>query len=83
LRMPSPSGLDVLLWKRRQQLPRMLWVAMSNFDSPRTINEAYAAGASTFLVKPLDGQEIRNLIQAYDEFWRVAESQPAGPLPRS
>jgi CheY-like chemotaxis protein len=72
LRMPAPNGLDVLAWKQNQaSQPRMLWVAMSNFDSPKTINEAYTAGASTFLIKPLEGQDIRNLIEAYEEFWRV------------
>lgn len=76
LRMPSPNGLDVLHWKQKQaNLPRMLWVAMSNFDSPRTINEAYAAGASTFLIKPLEAQEIRNLIEAFTEFWTVRGPQ--------
>jgi CheY-like chemotaxis protein len=71
LRMPTPNGLDVLAWKQKQSnLPRMLWVAMSNFDSPRTINEAYAAGASTFLIKPLEALDIRNLIDAFNEFWR-------------
>ena len=71
LRMPSPNGVDVLAWKQKQaNLPRMLWVAMSNFDSPRTINEAYAAGASTFLIKPLEALDIRNLIDAFNEFWK-------------
>ena len=72
LRMPPPNGVDVLRWKQKQpDLPKMLWVAMSNFDSPRTINEAYASGASTFLIKPLDGEEVRNLIEAFEEFWKL------------
>lgn len=81
LKMPSPNGLDVLHWKQKQtDLPRMLWVAMSNFDSPRTINEAYAAGASTFLIKPLEGLDIKNLIDAFNEFWRRPNSVRPGDL---
>jgi CheY-like chemotaxis protein len=74
LKMPAPDGLEVLRWKERQrELPRMLWVAMSNFDVVKTINEAYAAGATTFLTKPLDGADVKNLIEAFDEYWTVAE----------
>ncbi len=76
LRMPPPDGLEVLRWKAdRTGLPRMLWVAMSNFDVVKTINEAYTAGATTFLAKPLDGADVRNLIQGFDEYWTVSEAE--------
>lgn len=72
LKMPKPDGLDVLRWKQdRRDLPRMLWVALSNFDSTKTINEAYAAGATTFLSKPLDGEDVRHLIEAFDAYWLI------------
>lgn len=70
LKMPSPDGLDVLRWKETQaRLGRILWIALSNFDSTKTINEAYAAGATTFLSKPLDGDDIRHLIESFDDYW--------------
>lgn len=70
LKMPAPDGLEVLRWKQEQgDLPKILWVALSNFDAIKTINEAYAAGATTFLTKPLDGDDIRHLIESFDEFW--------------
>ena len=73
LKMPKPDGLDVLRWKERQMhLPRILWVAVSNFDGVKTINEAYAAGATTFLAKPLDGMDVRNLVEAFEEYWKGA-----------
>lgn len=78
LKMPTPDGLDVLRWKgRRHQLTRILWIALSNFDSTKTINEAYLAGATTFLTKPLDGDDIRHLIESFDEYW-VLDKRP-GP----
>ena len=74
LKMPPPDGLEVLRWKEtRDDLPRMLWVAMSNFDVVKTINEAYAAGATTFLTKPLDGADVKNLIEAFDQYWTISE----------
>ena len=72
LQMPPPNGIEVLKWKQTQNdLPRILWVAMSNFNSVRTINDAYSAGATTFLTKPLDGADITNLVQAFEEFWSL------------
>jgi CheY-like chemotaxis protein len=72
LQMPPPNGLEVLQWKQSQKdLPRILWVAMSNFNNVRTINGAYAAGASTFLTKPLNAADIRNLVQAFEDFWSL------------
>jgi CheY-like chemotaxis protein len=79
LKMPAPDGLEVLRWKDRHKgLPRILWVAMSNFDVVKTINEAYSAGATTFLTKPLDSADVRNLIDAFDEYWLVNEGKYAG-----
>ena len=70
LQMPPPNGFDVLRWKQgRGELPRILWVAMSSFNSVRTINECYNAGASTFLTKPLEAEDIRNLVEAFEEYW--------------
>jgi hypothetical protein len=53
-----------------------LWVATSNFDGVKTINRAYEAGATTFLTKPLDGDDVRNLIEAFEHF--VTVGGPAG-----
>jgi len=69
--MPPPDGFAVLKWKSDQlDLPKTLWVAMSNFDSPKAINHAYMAGATTFLAKPLDPADVSNLIHGYEDFWR-------------
>jgi DNA-binding NtrC family response regulator len=79
--MPPPDGLEVLRWKEQQKdLPRLLWVAMSNFDVVKTINEAYAAGATTFLTKPLDATDVKNLIEAFDQYWTISEGQESSEI---
>lgn len=76
LQMPPPNGFEVLCWKQTATgLPRILWVAMSNLNNVRTISEAYAAGANTFLSKPLDAADIRNFIEAFEELW-VRSARP-------
>ena len=72
LKMPYPDGYEVLRWKNARSLNGILWVAMSNFDGVKTINQAYAAGATTFLSKPLDGDDVSNLIEAFEHFVIVA-----------
>jgi CheY-like chemotaxis protein len=75
LKMPSPDGFDVLRWKTQHLVQhRILWVAMSNFDTVKTINQAYACGATTFLSKPLDAEDIRHLIDSFEEFWKIQHS---------
>jgi CheY-like chemotaxis protein len=85
LKMPPPDGFDVLRWKEKhRELPKMLWVAMSNFDAIKTINEAYACGATTFLTKPLDAEDIRHLIKSFEEYWHIRDADTSDtPLKRA
>ena len=74
LKMPSPDGFEVLRWKQnRPEMQKILWVALSNFDGIKTINEAYAAGATTFLTKPLDGTDVQHLIEGFNDYWQLHE----------
>jgi CheY-like chemotaxis protein len=85
LHMPPPNGFEVLRWKQNQSgVSGILWIAMSQFNTVRTINEAYTAGASTYLAKPLDAADIRNLIEAFEDYWRFTSpppTQPSNPQP--
>jgi CheY-like chemotaxis protein len=70
LRMPAPDGFALLKWKQQQpEMNSVLFVAMSNFGSAQSVRQAYAAGATTFLNKPLNPMDIRNLIEAFDRHW--------------
>lgn len=78
LKMPSTDGLEVLRWKAyRPELQKILWVALSNFDGIKTINGAYAAGATTFLTKPLDGQDVQHLIEGFNDYWQLQQDADA------
>ena len=81
LRMPAPDGFAILELKRTlPQLKHTLFVAMSNLDSVQTINRAYNCGASTFLRKPLNADDVRNLVQGFDNCWMtLKEAEPIAP----
>ena len=74
LAMPYPDGFELFRWKEQRRLEGILWVATSNFDGVKTINAAYAAGATTFLTKPLEAADIQNLLEAFDEFWMATNA---------
>ena len=73
LRMPDPDGFELLKWKQNDpEMRGVLFVAMSNFGTAQSVNRAYAAGATTFLNKPLNASDIRNLVEAFDQHWHVS-----------
>jgi CheY-like chemotaxis protein len=81
LKMPSPDGFEVLRWKQdRPELQKILWVVLSNFDGIKTINQAYAAGATTFLTKPLDGKDVQHLIEGFNDYWHFQHENDAQSL---
>lgn len=72
LRLPAPNGFEILAWKQAHpEFCRLLFVAMSNFDSLKAINDAYDAGANTFLSKPIHPRDIANIIEGYEEYWSL------------
>ncbi|MDB6039230.1 MAG: response regulator with CheY-like receiver domain and winged-helix DNA-binding domain [Verrucomicrobiales bacterium] len=80
LHMPHPNGIEILKWKKtRPEFRKVLFVALSNFDNTRSVSEAYEAGASTFLSKPLQAEDVRNLVHSFDEYW-LRKSQSADTL---
>jgi CheY-like chemotaxis protein len=84
LHMPPPSGFEILRWKQTHDgASNILWVAMSGVYSVSAINEAYTAGASTYLAKPLDSADIRNLVQAFEDYWTLTHAPNASRAPNA
>jgi CheY-like chemotaxis protein len=68
--MPHPNGLEILRWKKqRPEFNKVLFVALSNLDNTKSVSEAYDAGAGTFLSKPLQAEDVRNLLLSFDDYW--------------
>ena len=62
IKMPGMDGFEVLEWIRRQwEFFELCVVMLTNSDHIRDANEAYRLGANSFLVKPLDFQNAREL----------------------
>ena len=70
LKMPGMTGFDVLRWIRSQPgLRRLVVVVLTSSDQIRDVNEAYALGANSFMVKPLDFDNTSALAQVIHQYW--------------
>ena len=70
LKMPRKNGFEVLEWARQQPAIRRLPVAIltSSKEAP-DINRAYDIGANTYLVKPVNFEDLLETIRALNLFW--------------
>lgn len=77
LKMPRKNGFDVLEWLRTQpSLSRMRVVVLTTSEDLRDVNRAYALGAASFLVKPVNFVEFKDTIQAMYNYWTTVNRAP-------
>jgi CheY-like chemotaxis protein len=86
LKMPKIDGFEVLSWIRNQPGIRgIAVVVLTSSDQIRDVNKAYALGANSFLVKPVDFNNYVELGKLIREYWmktvRVPETFRAPPVP--
>ncbi len=77
LKMPRKSGFQVIEWVRKQEaldaLPIVVFTA-SNQDVD--LRRAYAAGANSFLVKPVDHAGLVEMARTLGLYWAMMNRQP-------
>jgi CheY-like chemotaxis protein len=86
LKMPKIDGFEVLSWIRNQPGIRgIAVVVLTSSDQIRDVNKAYALGANSFLVKPVDFNNYVELGKLIREYWmktvRVPETFRPPPVP--
>jgi CheY-like chemotaxis protein len=70
LKMPRMTGFEVLAWLQTQpQLDQMPVVVLSGSNQPRDIEHVQRLGASDYKVKPVEFDELLNLVRHLDERW--------------
>ncbi len=78
LKMPRRSGFDVLTWIRRESslksLPVIILTASSQDED---IQRAYAAGANSYLVKPVGIHTLMEMVRLVDSYWIGINHLPA------
>jgi CheY-like chemotaxis protein len=72
LDLSQPAGFELLTWIRNR-FPNggLLIVALTRLEEIRKISRAYALGANSFLTKPVQASELRELINIFGGYWLV------------
>lgn len=78
LKMPSTDGFEVLQWIRSQpDLKRLLVVVLTSSNLQADVDRAYDLGANSYLVKPVEFNEMVNMIQRFEAYWTEINRFPS------
>jgi CheY-like chemotaxis protein len=70
LKMTATNGFEVLQWVRAQpDLKRLLVVVLTSSNLQADVDRAYDLGANSYLVKPVEFNEMVNMIQRFEAYW--------------
>ena len=81
LKMPRATGFEVLTWIRNHpEVGNLPVVVFSGSELQADIQQAYAAGADSYLVKPLGFNELVNLVKDINSEWIAGHVRPSTPV---
>lgn len=79
LKMPYVDGFEILAWKKEQPaLDSLVMVVLTSSDQVRDTQRAYALGARSYLVKPVQPTELKQFLMSMKSYWRLPEQ--GGPI---
>jgi CheY-like chemotaxis protein len=82
LKMPRMDGFQLIEWIRGQPgLNGIVVLVLTSSDRLRDVNRAYALGANSFLVKPIDFEQFVNLGNLLRKYWIKTVRFPASSRP--
>jgi CheY-like chemotaxis protein len=80
LKMPGTDGFEVLTWARNSPfLKRLLIVVLTSSNLQADVDKAYELGANSYLVKPVEFDDMVNLIQRFEVYWSEINRTPSAP----
>ena len=80
LKMPGTDGFEVLAWVRSvANLKRLLVVVLTSSNLQADVDKAYELGANSYLVKPVEFDDMVNLIQRFEAYWTEINRIPTTP----
>jgi DNA-binding NarL/FixJ family response regulator len=62
-----------------QQLKRLLVVVLTSSHLQSDVDRAYELGANSYLVKPVDFEEMVHLVQRFEAYWTEINRTPSSP----
>ena len=69
LKMPRLDGFGVLRWRQQHPHVRQPVVVFSSSSLQQDIDQAYALGASSYVVKPSAPERLEKMVRALSTWW--------------
>lgn len=77
LNMPRVTGFEVLSWIKEQPLLKRIPVITFTSSSLRAdIDRSFDLGSSSHVVKPVNAQELEDIVKAIHKWWLTISSKP-------
>jgi len=77
IKLPRVSGLEVLIWIRKQPvLKRLPVVMLTSSLLSSDINQAYDLGANSYLIKPPNLDALISLAKTIELYWLNTNTRP-------
>jgi CheY-like chemotaxis protein len=77
VKLPTISGLEVLIWIRKNPAARRLPVIMLTSSLlPADVSQAYDLGANSYLIKPPNLESLIELAKTIDLYWVRTNTRP-------
>src|SRR5215470_3450519 len=77
LKMPRINGFEFLAWMRENEHWRCLpVVVLSSSNHAADMRRAYALGANSYLVKPIDFVALVELVKSLHQYWLTLNQSP-------
>jgi len=83
MKLPRRSGLEVLAWIRAQaHFVGLPVVMLTSSDAEEDVAAAYQAGASSYVLKPVEFEALRRVVGQLHLYWLLLNVRPGGPASR-
>jgi CheY-like chemotaxis protein len=77
IKLPRRTGLEVLHWVRQHSaFKKLVIVMLTSSREVRDVDEAYALGANSYLVKPIAPLEMQQMIKTLGTYWLSFNEPP-------
>jgi CheY-like chemotaxis protein len=78
LKLPRKSGLEVVQWIRAQPngIHRVPIVILTSSRESKDLDRAYDLGANSYLCKPVEFEDLMQLVKALKTYWLITNEKP-------
>ena len=77
LKLPRKSGLEVLAWLKHQpNLKRIPVIVLTSSAEKRDINRAYELGVNSYLTKPVEFEDLLEMVKNIKGYWLEMNNRP-------